>query len=289
MGQTFSRGLFSQSQGFGMFNAMVKEDVARSGNSNMAMAMITNVVRAEQVYAAVMIWINLLLVWTLYVSSLVTGMALGGTPVTFESLPHVVWGVSNSVALTYALQAIYFDVSMNPRGFEVSTLVAIVFLVLSMTINGVHIAGCILEWINAVSDLSISGFGFLVALTIVVGVMILLQAWIVWRFLVFRRDVLDAWSVGWRPGLRLAPRPMTRTPLPEEEQPPTAPEREEEGEFEEEEGKGEDIESRDVALRISDPVRYAVQKGYGRDGGDGTILLGGSLSYSTHLITDKDD
>lgn len=191
------QGIFTGRHGYEEF----KDDSRKP----FGMAGISDIVQTNQVYLAVFIWLQLVMVWVAgYVASLITGMALGGTPVTFSSLPHVIWQAVNAVALVYSLQAIYYGVYMNEKTIKTNLIMAIVFMFIAMAVNIVHEVGAALEWINGVSDLFLTQFGFLVALIAVLGVMMLLQAWTIWRLFVHMQDSADAMANGWKPGMRMS-------------------------------------------------------------------------------------
>ncbi len=76
-------------------------------------------VSTVRVYASALVWINFLLLTALLLVSLVPGAALGGSPVDFAALPHIVWFIPNFLMLAFVIHAVANSSYIDVDGFKV--------------------------------------------------------------------------------------------------------------------------------------------------------------------------
>lgn len=190
MGNTVTTGLFAPADEF--------DDIQPGDTSKMVT--MGAVVRVVEMYAATLIWINILIVAAGGLLSLVPGDCLGGAPVTFRALPHQVFLIANVLALAYALDATGFGSDINTEKAQSKLLAAFIFVAICAVSNLVHLIALVLECIQGTSIYYVQGFPFLVTLTVVTGVVVGWQAWIMGRLWVLRSTRYNALIRGWRPG-----------------------------------------------------------------------------------------
>lgn len=194
MGNAVTTGLFAPADEF--------EDIQPGDWSKMVV--MGAVVRVVEMYATALIWINILIVLAGELLSLVPGDCLGGAPVTFRALPHDVFLIVNLAALIYALFATRYNSSIDLEGNGSELLAAFFFVALSAVANLVHLIALILECIQGTSVFYVQGFAFLITLTVMTGVVVGWQAWIMGRLWVLRNTRYNARIRGWTPGAGMA-------------------------------------------------------------------------------------
>lgn len=160
-------------------------------------------VHIVRVYAKALIWINILLAATAVFISLVPGAALGGAPVAFAAMPHIVWLVPTLLALAYALDSTGFDSHFDVQNTLGSLVAALVFMCISILFNIVHLIALVIECVDKTSIFYVQGFPFLLTMTIGTGIFILWQAWICARLWVYRSTIESAVTHGWVPGMAI--------------------------------------------------------------------------------------
>jgi hypothetical protein len=191
MGNDISTGLFMPANEF-------DGPEMKSGEGRV---LIDATVHTVRIYAKALVWITALLCVASLFLSLVAGASLGGTPVSFSALPHIVWQVSNILVLMYLIDALGFDSHYDMDSTVSALLVAFIFVLIAIAINAVHWASLLLECIDGTSTFYIQGFGFLLSLTIGVAVVTGIMGWIAARIWIYRSTLYYATKAGWRPGV----------------------------------------------------------------------------------------
>jgi hypothetical protein len=178
---------------------------------------IADTIRTKQLYAAALIWINLVLCILSIFVELVPGYAVGGgaAGVTWSALPHGVWQVANFFVLIFALQALYFDSNLDMAATVTSQCVAMWLVLVACPINVIHLVALCFEINNTNSTFWLqNGGAWTWVILIGVAVFILWGLWIAWRIHSLRMDIDSAFrSYGWMPG-RGAPLVLDTPPLP---------------------------------------------------------------------------
>jgi hypothetical protein len=157
------------------------------------------VISTVRIYATVLVWINILLQVALLLVSLVPGAALGGSPVGFSSLPHIVWSIGNLLPLIYVLTTVSATSYVDIDGVTGSLVAGMIFMLASIAANIIHIVALALECSEQSSTFYLQGFPYLVVYTVAIGVFILWQMWIAARLWVYRSTIQNAIQNGWNP------------------------------------------------------------------------------------------
>ena len=167
-------------------------------------AEIADTIRSKQLYAAALIWINLVLCILSIFIELVPGYALGGgaAGVTWSALPHGVWQTANFFVLALALQSIYFDSNLDVASAVSSQTVAMWLMLVACIVNIVNLTSICFEVNNTNSTFWLqSGGAWVWVVLIGLVVFILWGPWIAWRLHSLRIDVGKAhYDYGWMPG-----------------------------------------------------------------------------------------
>ncbi len=172
-------------------------------------------IRTKQIYGAALVWINYLLVVLAAFISLVNGFCTGGAPVTFGSMPHMVWYIPSLVILPFALLAFYFDSTVDYTATSSWLMVGMWFIIFLALINLIHAVALIIELSDGTSIFYMQdGAAWVWVLMIVSFVFVLWEAWIAWRMYVYRHDVVMGEFVGWRPGMKFEYADDEETPSP---------------------------------------------------------------------------
>jgi len=175
---------------------------------------IQDSLRTQQIYTAILIWIQFILSALSLFISLVDGYCVGGgaAGVTWSSLPNAVWQIPNLFVLVFALQSLYLDMNMDYGSTLSQILVAMWFILLACLVNIVYLVALAFELGNNDSTFWLQNGGAWV-ITVFAGT-ILFIVWFLWiarRLYVYRLRLGNAhYGAGWTP--------ITRSSAPPDEE-----------------------------------------------------------------------
>lgn len=180
---------------------------------------ISDEIRRKQVFAAGLVWINVILVNLCFFISLVPGACLGGPVVSFSAMPHIVWLIPTNMLLFFVGQSLYLDSNNDYTATAGWLMVSFWFQFLLIAVNVVSLVGIALEISQQTSTFYLQqNAAWIIVLIVAFSIFILWEIWIAYRLWVLRSDMLNAVSLGWRPGTLLDDlenRPAPATPANE--------------------------------------------------------------------------
>lgn len=165
--------------------AETTQDLGTLDNESKNLLLIENATGVR-----ILTWINLVLVYLVYAASLIQGMAIPTPAGVGTAVPHIIWMILNSFALTLTLVSTYIGFENDQKNLKNKLTGAMIFVVIAIIGNLAHFILAIIELTQCVTDLCIDDYPFLMALTIVLGVMIFWQLWILLRLNVLRVNLL---------------------------------------------------------------------------------------------------